>query len=254
MKKVIFAVMMLVVSGTTMAVPVTLVSHNQKSGTSLSTLVWNGANTGGVGGMTVGAEPSTATWDWDGTTLTGTGLYFATTHIGSMPTASSIIGDRVTDLVINTATNSTSATDYECREGNFLGNVGAHGCGNISLDYNATYDSAIAYNVGGDASCVSRTLGGDDVSTGNPLGLTNRVAGGGCDATDGAFILWEVVQDDNVPFGTLRISNFTDITANGANYMTFSYGDTAVPLPAAAWLLAPAVLAAGRFARRRKSA
>jgi len=208
------------------------------------------------GGTAVGAVASTATWDWDGTTLTGTGLYFATTHISSDKFGSSIIGDRVTDLVVNTASNTTSATDYECREGNFLGTVGAHGCGNIDISggSNTSFDSAIAYNVGGDASCVSRTLGGDDSSTGNPRGLTNRVAGGGCDATDGAFILWEVVQDDNVPFGTLRISNFTDITANGANFMTFQYGDTAVPLPAAAWLLAPAVLAAGRFARRRKSA
>lgn len=242
--------MMLVVSGTTMAVPVTLVSHNQKSGTSVSTLIWNGANTGGVGGMTVGAVASTATWDWDGTTLTGMGLYFATTHIGSMPLGSSIIGDRVTDLVINTATNSTSATDYECREGNFLGTVGAHGCGNISLDYNATYDSAMAYNVGGDASCVSRTLGGDDVSTGNPRGLTNSAGGGGCDATDSAFIQWEVLGDTNTAFSTFVLSNFTDTTANGANYMTFQYGAAVVPVPAAVWLFGSALGLLGWIRRR----
>jgi len=200
----------------------TLVSHHQKSGTSLSTLIWNGANTVGVGGMTVGAEASTATWTWDGTTLTGMGLYFATSHIGSMPAASSVIGDRVVDLSINTATDTTTATDYQCREGNFLNTVGAHGCGNINLDYNATYDSAIAYNVGGDASCVSRTLGGDDVSTGDPRGLTNRAAAGVCDATDGSFILWEVVEDQATHGGTLIVSNMTDTTANGSNYMTFT--------------------------------
>ncbi|GMW08271.1 MAG: hypothetical protein AMXMBFR8_30670 [Nevskiales bacterium] len=205
----------------------TLVSHHQKSGTSLSTLIWNGANTVGVGGMTVGAEASTATWTWDGTTLTGMGLYFATSHIGSMPAASSVIGDRVVDLSINTATDTTTATDYQCREGNFLNTVGAHGCGNINLDYNATYDSAIAYNVGGDASCVSRTLGGDDMSTGNPRGLTNRAAAGACDATDSSFILWEVVQNPTVSGGTLQISNLADITANGSNYMTFTVAATA---------------------------
>jgi len=220
------------VAGAAGPATVTLVSHNQKSGTSLSTLVWDGSNACGMmcpGGTAVGAEASTATWTWDGTTLTGTGLYFATTHIGSSGFASSIIGDRVTGLVIDTAANSTSATDYECREGNFLGTVGAHGCGNLDISggENASYDSAIAYNVGGDASCVSRTIGGDDTSTGNPRGLTNRAAAGACDTTDGAFILWEVVEDQATHGGTLRISSMTDITANGANYMTFTLAATA---------------------------
>jgi len=249
-KKVIFAVMMFMTAGAAMAVPVTLVSHNQKSGTSVSTLIWDGSNACGMmcpGGTAVGAVASTATWDWDGTTLTGTGLYFGTTHIGSSPFASSIIGDKVTDLVINTGTNTTSATDYECKEGNFLALVGAHGCGNIDISggSNTSFDSAIAYNVGGDASCVSRTLGGDDSSTGNPRGLTNNAGGGGCDATDGAFIQWEVLGD--IGSGTFVLSNFTDITANGANYMTFQY---VVPVPAAVWLFGSALGLLGWIRRR----
>ncbi len=251
MKKVIFAVMMLAASSAALALPATLIAHNQRSSSgALSTLIWDGSNTGSTGGMTVGAVASTATWDWDGTTLTGMGLYFGTSHISSNVMLAAVIGDRVVDLVINTSANTTSATDYQCREGNFLAGVGAHGCGNLSLGYNGGFDSTLAYNVGGVANCVNRTVGGDDESTGNPRGLFTAAAGGGCDAVDGAFDLWTVVQDPGAGPGTLIISNGVDLTAAGTNYMTFEV----VPLPAAAWLLAPAVLAAARFARRRKAA
>jgi hypothetical protein len=100
------------------------------------------------------------------------------------------------------------------------------------------------------ADCVQRTLGGDDVSTGNPRGLTSAAAAGACDAVDGAFDLWTVVQDSG---GTLIISNGIDIGLAGTNYMTFNVA--AVPAPAAVWLLGTGVAAlAGRRLRRRKAA
>jgi hypothetical protein len=255
-KKVLIAFFLFAVSSSAMAVTATLVAHNQRasSGT-LSTLIWDGSNATSAGGMAVGAVASTATWDWDyaTNTLTGTGLFQTTSHISSNPMGSSVISDRVTDLVIDTDADTTAASTYECREGNFLATVGAHGCGNYGLGDNFTNDSSIAYNVGGVANCVNRTLGGDDASTGDPRGLFTAAAVTGCDAVAGAFDLWTVIQapDPNTG-GTLIIGNSTPISAPGANYMTFQVDP--IPLPATAWLIAPAVLAAARFGRRRKAA
>lgn len=249
MKKVIFAVVMLLTASAAMAVPTaTLVSHHQRSSSgSLSTLIWDGSNTAGAGGMAVGAVASTATWTWDHTTLTGTGLYFATSHIGSMPLGSSVIGDRVVDLVLNTGNSTTSATSYECREGNFLAGVGAHGCANVSTGVNFTYQGTLAYNVGGNANCVTRTVGGDDMSTGNPRGLFSAAAAGGCSAVDGAFDMWTVVDSWNgTPGDTLVLSNGIALTAAGTNYMTF----TVVPVPAAVWLFGSALGLFGWIRRR----
>ncbi len=252
MKKVILAVLMLAVSGAAMAVPMTLIAHNQRSNTgTLSTLIWNGSNTGTSSGMAVGAVPSTATWDWDGATLTGTGLFFTTMHIATSPLTASVIGDEVTDLVVNTSSNTTTAASYVCHEGNFLAGVGAHGCGNVNLGYNGVFDSALAYNVGGNANCVNRTIGGDDISTGNPRGLTTAAASGGCDAVDGAFDLWTILQDDSVQGGLLILSNGIPITSPGTNYMTFEYA--AVPLPAALWLFGGALGALGVALKRKKA-
>ena len=88
-------------------------------------------------------------------------------------------------------------------------------------------------------------------SEGEPRGLFTAAAAGACIAVEGAFDLWTVVQDPGVGnAGTLIISNGVPITENGSEYLTFNV----VPVPAAAWLIAPAVLAAARFGRRRKSA
>jgi len=132
---------------------------------------------------------STATWAWDGTTLTATGMFQTTSHLSSNPNASSVISDKSVDLVINTGTMTTTAASYSCIEGNFLANVGANGCLNTSTGGDFTNNSSALYNVGGDATCVQRTVGGDDSSTGNPRGLVSRAGGGGCDPIDGAYDL-----------------------------------------------------------------
>jgi len=255
-KKVLFALVMLVVSSSVMAATATLVAHNQRSSSgALSTLIWNGSNATFAGGIKVGAVASTATWDWDydTNTLSSTGLFQTTSHIGSSPMATSVISDRVVDLTINTGTQTTSASNYQCREGNFLASVGANGCGNYSLGSDFTDNSSMTYNVGGNANCVQRTLNPDDVSTGNPRGLFSAAATGSCDAVDGAFDLWTVIAEpDPATGGQLIIGNSTPIAAAGANYLTFNVEP--IPLPATAWLVAPAVLAAARFGRRRKAA
>jgi hypothetical protein len=155
-----------------------------------------------VSGTTIVADVTAAgppAFDWNGITLTQTGLLWATSFVGSNPNSTAVISDKVTNLTITPGTGTTTAATYQCIEGTFLVLVGANGCMNVNLGTNAVLDSTAAYNIGGDASCVNRSLNsvalGDDVSTGNTRGLFNRVAGGGCDATDGGFIQYVIAKD-----------------------------------------------------------
>jgi hypothetical protein len=246
----------------------TLVAHNQRSSSgSLSTLKWDDCTTYTAATACInpanatlaemGITGSTAVWSWDTVTgvLSMTGSFNTASTLGSSgaAAASVVIGDKVTNLVINTVANTTIASTYNCAEGNFLGNVGANGCLNIDLSDDFANNSSALYNVGGNANCVQRTIGGDDVSTGNPRGLASAAAAGACDPIDGAFDFWTVVQNVTDSGGTLILSNGVDIALSGTNYLTFEVA--AVPAPAAVWLLGTGVVAlAGRRLRRRKAA
>ncbi|MBL8202230.1 MAG: thrombospondin type 3 repeat-containing protein [Chromatiales bacterium] len=189
-----------------------------------------------------------ATWDWNGTTMTGTGLLWAASFISSNANGTAVISDKVTNLTITPGTTTTTASTYECVEGTFLAGVGANGCLNIELGGNGILDTSVAYNVGGSANCVNRVLNGldpvngDDVSTGNTRGVSNTAGGGGCDAIDGGFNQWTIVPNPrflilaNQPnivgadgcymFG--RASQLSsspcaaDATISGASYMIFA--------------------------------
>ena len=263
--KAITAAALLAAWGTASAVSLTLVADNTRSSSgTLSYQVFQActppSNAAGTGcsrflspwQVANGVTGSTATWDWDGTTLISTGTFQSTSHISSNPNGSSVISDKTVNLVINTATMTTSATSYNCIEGNFLGTVGAHGCFNTELGDDFVNDSSALYNVGGDAACINRTIGGDDVNTGNVRGLTAKMAGGGCDATDGAYDLWTIVSDTTATGGQLILSNGVDIALAGTHFMTFQAA--AVPAPPALWLLGSGVVAlAGRRLRRKSS-
>ena len=258
--KVIATAALLAAWGTASAVSLTLVADNTRSSSGTlsyqkwatcadlsasapcisTTNPWTLANQTG----------STATWDWDGTTLTATGMFQSTSHLSSNPNASSVISDRSVNLMINTATMSTTATSYTCIEGTFLANVGANGCLNTSTGTNFTNESSALYNVGGNANCVNRTVGGDDTSTGNVRGLMSVAGGGGCDVTDGAYDLWTIVSDNtNVFGGQLILSNGIPTGDAGTHYMTFVSN---VPAPPALWLLGSGLVAlAGRRLRRK---
>ena len=261
MKKVILSFLTLAgiaLANSASAIPVTLILHNQQSGATISTLVWRNCGTGpySVGSGCVnptntwdsanGVVGTSPTWDWNPATgvMTMTGTFQTTTHLGSNPnSASTIISDKVVGMVIDTAAGTTTATTYNCVEGSFLGGVGANGCLNTSTGGNFANESSAAYNVGANANCVVRTLGGDDSSTGNPRGLSTLAAGGGCDATDGAFNMYTVSQSG----GLLILSTSTPVGTSGANYLTF------VPVPAAVWLFGSALGLLG-WVRRRAQA
>lgn len=267
MKKSILAgaaLALLGLSGAASAIQVNLIAHNQRSSSgSLSTLKWascatfsastpciNPANATLAG---MGITGSTAVWDWDPVNgiLSMTGTFNTASTLGSSgaPGASVVIGDKVTNMVINTVAGTTTASSYTCAEGNFLGSVGANGCLNLSLGDDFGLSSSAAYNVGGNANCVNRSIGGDDISTGNVRGLSNSAGGGGCDATDGAFVMYTVVNYTG-PGGQLILSNGVPISAAGTNYLTFSV----VPVPAAVWMFGSALGILGVARRRSLSA
>ncbi len=270
--KIIAAAALLTAWGTASAVSLTLLSDQTRSSSgTLSTQVFKActppSNAAGTGCSTFGSAwqiangvtGSTATWDWDGTTLAATGMFQSTSHLSSAPAASSVISDKTVNLNINTGTQTTTATSYNCIEGNFLANVGAQGCANTLNGADFVISSFATYNVGGNANCVNRTIGGDDTAgdiingdhAGIPRGLTAMTAGGGCDATDGAYDLWTIVSDTTGPAGgQLILSNGIDIAAAGTHFMTFEAA--AVPAPPALWLLGSGLVAlAGRRLRSK---
>ncbi|OQY74340.1 MAG: hypothetical protein B6D47_02735 [Rhodocyclaceae bacterium UTPRO2] len=258
MKKIVIGAALLALAGQAGAITLELDAVNQRSSSgSLSTLRWEGctnyaAHTSCINPASAmaakGITPSTAVWDWDAGTgvLSMTGAFNSASSLSSAAMGPMVIGDKVTNMTIDTVNNTTSASTYECVEGNFLAGVGANGCLNISIGGNFALESSAVYNVGGNANCVNRTIGGDDTSTGNVRTLFSTGAGGGCDAGDGAFNMWTVVQDNLGSGGTLIISNGIDIGAAGTSYLTFS----AVPVPGAVWLFGSAVGLLGLVRRR----
>jgi len=157
--KVIVALALLAVSAAANAVNVILIVHNQTSGSgAISSLITDGSHV-------QGQPASTAVWDWDGTTLSSTGLYSAVSSIGSSAYSATILNDQITNLNIDTSTTSTAGTtSYNCVEGTFLGSVGAHGCGGYTLGTNFTSDSTTIWT----GLSVAQTIGGDDVLTAGP--------------------------------------------------------------------------------------
>jgi hypothetical protein len=196
-------------------------------------------------------------------------------RISSLSFGTTVVGDDVVDLSINTSTMAVTATSYNCVEGAFLAIVGAHGCANVLLQAGG-FQSTIVYNVGGDASHVDRTLGGDDVSTGDPRGLTTVAAGAGpppWDATDPAFDLFTVaasglnvgdtvilsISASAADIATCRAQAAMDpvVACNGLSGGPDLRGDawlefTVVPVPAAVWLFGSALGLLG-WVRRRLS-
>ncbi len=166
-------------------------------------------------GIIATVSAAAPTWDWDGTTMTGTGLLWATSTISSIANGTPVISDKITNVTITPSTTTTTATTYECVEGTFLAGVGANGCLNISTGDDLVSNSSAVYNVTGDANCVNRTIGGDDVSTGNTRGVFNFVGGGGCDPIDGGFNAWTIVP--NVRF--LILANQSSIVGSDGCYM-----------------------------------
>ena len=152
------------------AFEVEFVRHQQTSDSgTVSTLITDGSD---------GEPPTTAVWVWDGTTLSSVGLYSATVHVGSDPTLPTILGDRITDLSIDTAAGTATAAAYACTSGFFLFQFGVIVCGGYEVGPNFIDESEIIYGPG---LLVTRNLNvnpanpptpGDDFATGDPRDIS----------------------------------------------------------------------------------
>lgn len=199
----------------------------------------------GAGSSAGNITSSTATWSYDDATglLSQTGGIY-NERFTIVPTTT-LFRHTITGLTIG-AGGAASASAYTCTEGNFGGNVGASLCGNYNFGANFLNESTATWGPG---TATGRTVAGDDVAIGD---MQSVAAYDGFD-----FVSWIGT--------TLTLSNATcNLSAPGnANNCATLGGlnqgytwtlEADIPLPAAAWLLGPAVLAAGRFARRRKQA
>ncbi len=223
MNKVISGLLLFAISWAANAIPVVLVTHevtSNNSGAIVTNLITDGSHVSGI------APASTATWDWDGSTLTGTGFYGATSALGGSPYTLTLVSDQVTDLVI--ATGGTpggiaSASSYTCVEGTFLPSVGFSGCGGYSFGSNFIDESTTIWS----GTSVSQTLGGDDVFFGPIRTLVTFDYG-----LDG------IAGVDGLTAGDLIvIGNGIAVGAPGGEAMTFQV----VPIPAAVWLFGSAL-------------
>jgi len=149
-------------------------------------------------------QASPAAWDWNGTTMTGTGLLWSTAFNGSNAIGTAVLGFRATNLTVTPTTLTTTAATYQCYEGTFLATVNVNGCSNVDLGTNGLFESPMTYNIGGDANCMNRAFNGnpqdppnpaDDISIGGPRGVFTAAAGGGCDAVDGTYDLWFLIPN-----------------------------------------------------------
>ncbi|MDH5276928.1 MAG: thrombospondin type 3 repeat-containing protein [Gammaproteobacteria bacterium] len=141
-------------------------------------------------------QANPATWDWNGTTMTGTGLLWSTAFNSSLANGTAVLSFRALNLVVTPSTTTSTATTFNCYEGTFLATVNVHGCSNVNLGGNGLLDSPTTYNVGGDANCLNRPLLGDDTEQGGgPRGVSTAAAGGGCDAVEGTYDVWFLVPN-----------------------------------------------------------
>ena len=220
MKKVIFGLALFAVSAAANAITMVLVVHNQTSGSgAVSSLITDGSH------VATGSA-STAVWDWDGTTLSSTGLYSAASSIGSSPYTASILADNITDLSISGGV--ATGTAYSCEEGTFLAGVGASGCGGHNFGANNLNESATVWGPG---LTISQTIGGDDVSTaGAPRDIS-------------AYNFSSAVFDGT----TLTVGTGIAVGSAGGEAMVFT---TTIPVPAAVWLFGSALGLLGWVRRR----
>jgi len=245
MKRVILVFFLGAISTVSQAITLRLTSHNQTAGSgTISSLIFDGSHVDGAPG-------STAVWNWDGTTLSSTGLYSAVGSIGSSIFSSTILNDQIVNLSISGGT--ATAASYTCVEGTFLWVVGANGCGGYTLGANTVDDSTTVWSGLG----VSQTIGGDDVLTAGPRTIS---------AYDFGFFSSTVVNayseeyGSNLDWATVVIGNGIAQGSQGGEWMCFqlnyalsdgpdlpSCGEAIalatvpVPVPAAAWLFGSAL-------------
>jgi hypothetical protein len=237
MKKLVLALAVTAAASQASAVTMNLISIESQNWEKL-------AADGGTAGYSISdISPSTATYDFDGTTLTSTGL--TSSHWTITPTTI-LFDQNVVDLSIVMG-GAASATSYECVEGNFGGYVGGNLCGNYSFN-NYVDDSTLTYT----GTSVTLVLGGDDTSNGDPQDLASL---DNSTVDDNALYAADSNVVGQVGFSTYSWDGTTlkihNMSGNTTQTLTFV---SAIPVPAAAWLFGSALVGLAGVGRKRKMA
>lgn len=136
---------------------------------------------------------------------------------------------------------AASATSYSCIEGNFGNGVGASLCGNYNFGANYINESTLTQS----GTAVTRTLHGDDVSTGLPMGLADL---------DGMTISYSGPRQvfTNRRCGALSPASCTDQNSTSGYTISFLVAPETIvmPVPAATWLFGSALATLGVVRRR----
>jgi hypothetical protein len=182
---------------------------------------------------------STATFSYDDVTnlLTQTGGTFnarwttaPTTTLYRMLTTGLVMGNGGT----------ASAASFRCIEGNFGAGVGASICGNYTFGGNFSNESATTWGPG---TAASRTIGGDDVTSGPQVSVA-ELDGINTVSWDGTTLILTNRRCTYVP-GPCWPSPYSE----GYTW-TFQATPVLVPVPAAVWLFGAALGALVPMRRR----
>jgi hypothetical protein len=190
---------------------------------------------------------TTATYDFDGTTLTSSGL--TSLHYQINPNdANTVLNTALIEDLTMTMGGAAAATSYECVEGawgSFFYNFNANLCGNWDLGGNRVDESNITY---ADTSWT-RTMGGDDWVYSDPQQLSDY---DNTTVNDSSYYAGLVNATGQVAMSTyswdgeiLKIHNMT-----GGKTTTMTFEVSSVPVPAAAWMFGSALI--GLFGLNRK--
>jgi hypothetical protein len=173
---------------------------------------------------------STATWDFDGMTLTGDGVFSST--FGFSPLLF-IFNEVIEDMSIS-MDGAVSATSYTCVDGGFLAVLGVFEstCGQYTFGANGIDESSLTYS----GTTLTRTIGGDDIPIENNDGVLFDPY---------QLIFWYGFEIDSWDGETLLMQQ---LDSNGSGkIMAFSV----VPIPAAAWLFGSALLGLASLKRKK---
>jgi len=239
MRKIFLALILFSCSAAANAVQVRLVSH-QITTTGPNNIrsipfITDGSHISGI------SPASTVTWDWDGSTLTGTGFYG--TVYSAVPASPAIYADQISNLTISTGGTpggTASATVFSCVEGTITGSLGISFCGGYNFGANFIDESATTWGPG---TAVSQTLGGDDFIDPDFWFSGVRSINSYDYGLDG------LTGDGLTPGDLILIGNGLAQGTPEAVTMTFQV----VPVPAAAWLFGSAMGFLGLMRRMSSS-
>lgn len=229
-----------------LAIAATLGSAGTANAISVTATLTGVISYAGAGSSAGNITSSSATFTYDDVTnlLTQTGGTY-NVRFTIVPTTT-LFRHSIQGLVIGNG-GAASASSYNCTEGNFGANVGASLCGNYNFGGNYLNESTVTWGPG---TATARSIGGDDAAIGDQQSIAAYNNFSEISWVGTTLILSNAVCNPAAP------GNASGCATLGGKNQGYDWTLNAdpIPLPAAGWLLGPAVLAAARFARRRKKA